>query len=49
MAAIQNKNGDFGAAVVSFAKKKKKKKIIASNPDLDLGPFDRILISLPYI
>ena len=48
MAAIQNKNGDFGAAVVSFAKKKKKK-IIASNPDLDLGPFDRILISLPYI
>ena len=40
MAAILNKNGDFGAAVVPFVKKKKKKKIkIASNPDLNLGLF----------
>ena len=34
MAAIQNKNGDFGAAVVSFAKKKKKKK----NYCIESGP-----------
>ena len=38
MAAILNKNGDFGAAVVPFVKKKKKIKI-ASNPDLNLGLF----------
>ena len=39
MAAILNKNGDFGAAVVPFVKKKKKKIKIAPNPDLNLGLF----------